>query len=74
MVLSDNGTVKLNLGNGSTVINGDLSITGTTVVSVRAPLTAHTLTLGGTTQGAAPGAGRSPRHQYQYHLLYSGHG
>ncbi len=52
MVLSDNGTVKLNLGNGSTVINGDLSIKGTTVVLVSAPLTAHSLTLGGTTQGA----------------------
>ena len=48
VVLSDNGTVKLNLGNGSTVINGDLEHHGhDVVVSVRAPLTAHTLTLGG---------------------------
>ncbi len=57
VILSDNGAVKLNLGNGSTVINGDLRITGTTVVLVSAPLTAHSLTLGGTTQGAGTWGG-----------------
>jgi large repetitive protein len=57
VILSGNGTMNLNLGNGDTVINGNLSITGTTVVSVRAPLTAHSLTLGGTTKGAGTWGG-----------------
>ncbi len=51
------GVMNLNLGNGDTVINGNLSITGTTVVSVRAPLTAHSLTLGGTGVGAGTWGG-----------------
>ncbi len=57
VILSNNATVRLNLGNGSTVINGDLRITGTTVVLVSGPLTAHSLTLGGTTQGAGTWGG-----------------
>ena len=56
-VILSGSIMNLNLGNGSTVINGDLSITGTTVVSVRAPLTAHTLTLGGTIQEAGTWGG-----------------
>ncbi len=51
------GVMNLNLGNGNTVINGNLSITGTTVVSVRKPLTAHSLTLGGTTVSAGTWGG-----------------
>ena len=57
VILSNNATVRLNLGNGSTVINGDLRIMGTTVVLVSGPLTAHSLTLGGTTQGAGTWGG-----------------
>jgi hypothetical protein len=50
-------TMNLNLGNGNTVINGNLSITGTTLVSVRKPLTAHSLTLGGVTVGSGTWGG-----------------
>ncbi len=56
-----NGTMNLNLGNGDTVINGNLSITGTTVVSVRKALTAQSLTLGGTTVGAGTWGGTALR-------------
>jgi hypothetical protein len=52
-----NGVMNLNLGNGSTVITGNLSITGTTLVAVRKPLTAHSLTLGGVTKGAGTWGG-----------------
>ncbi len=52
-----NGVMNLNLGNGNTVITGNLSITGTTVVSVRKALTAHSLTLGGATEGAGTWGG-----------------
>ncbi len=52
-----NGVMNLNLGNGNTVITGNLSITGTTVVSVRKPLAAHSLTLGGTSVGAGTWGG-----------------
>ncbi len=52
-----NGVMNLNLGNGDTVITGNLSITGTTVVSVRKALTVQSLTLGGTTVGAGTWGG-----------------
>ena len=51
------GVMNLNLGNGNTVINGNLSITATTVVSVRKALTAHSLTLGSTGVGAGTWGG-----------------
>ena len=51
------GVMNLNLGNGDTVITGNLSITGTTVVSVRAPFTAHSLTLGGVRENAGTWGG-----------------
>ena len=53
-----NGVMNLNLGNGNTVITGNLSITGTTIVSVQKPLTAHSLTLGGVTGGAGTWGGK----------------
>ena len=56
-VILNGTTMNLNLGNGDIVINGNLSITGTTVVSVQKPLTAHSLTLGGTTVGAGTWGG-----------------
>jgi len=53
------GVMNLNLGNGNTVITGNLSITGTTRVSVRKPLTAHSLALGGVTKAAGTWGGKS---------------
>ena len=50
-------TMSLNLGNGNIVITDNLSITGTALVSVRKALTAHSLTLGGTTVGAGTWGG-----------------
>ena len=49
--------MNLNLGNGNIVITGNLSITGTALVEVVKPLTAHSLTLGGTTVGAGAWGG-----------------
>ncbi len=51
------GVMNLNLGNGNTVITGNLSITATTVVFVRKALMAHSLTLGGVTEGAGTWGG-----------------
>jgi Cadherin-like domain len=56
-VILSGTTMNLNLGNGNIVITGNLSITGTTVVSVRKPLTAQSLTLGGTGVGAGTWGG-----------------
>ncbi len=56
-VILNGTTMNLNLGNGNIVINGNLSITGTTLVSVQKPLTAHSLTLGSATQGAGTWGG-----------------
>ncbi len=61
LILSGNLPMILNAGNGDTVINGNLSITGTTKAEVHAPFTAHSLTLGGVTVSAGtwggPGSG-----------------
>jgi hypothetical protein len=51
VIISANVTRIMNLGNGETVITGNLSITGTTKLDVRAPFVAHTLTLGGVMEG-----------------------
>ena len=57
LILSGNLAMILNAGNGDTVINGNLRITGTTKAEVHAPFTAHSLTLGGTTVGAGTWGG-----------------
>ncbi len=57
LILSGNLPMILNVGNGDTVINGNLRITGTTKAEVHAPFAAHSLTLGGTTVGAGTWGG-----------------